>query len=57
MELKRSLLGKWIDGVEKNLLSNPQMNELNGIASLQFFFRQTIEFASSKINKDCFDDL
>ena len=58
MKLKRSLLGKWIDGVEKNLLSNLKRTRWMAFyASLQFFFGQTIEFASSKINKDCFDDL
>ena len=57
MELKRSLLSKWIDGVEKNLLSNPRVNGLNTIASLQFFLSLTIEYASSKANGDWLDDL
>jgi hypothetical protein len=52
MELKRSLLGNWIEGVEKNLFSNPHVSGLNSIASLQFFFSRTIEFASSKLNDD-----
>ena len=41
MKLKRSLLGKWIDGVEKNLSSNSQVNELNGILCLSSILLQS----------------
>ena len=57
MELKRSLLEEWIAGVKTNLLSNPKVNGLNAIASLQFFLSLTIEFASSKANEEWLDHL